>query len=151
VPRTEALGKEFSIFFLCRVPSGGALSKVPVNVICLVTITFLCRVLSWHSAKPLPSARQKTLGKEVFADDFFAVYSLPSAALGKAFAEGKMAFAECACVSSSVDNCCAVQQRQHRRTSVTLYLFNWLTYLQHNTLFFCVTLFLQQLCCHCHL
>jgi hypothetical protein len=47
----------------------------------------------------LPSARQKALGKEVFADEFFAVYPLPSAALGKAFAEGKMAFA--ACVSSS--------------------------------------------------
>jgi hypothetical protein len=44
-------------------------------------------VLSWHSAKPLPSARQKTLGKEVFADEFFVMYSLPSAALGKAFAE----------------------------------------------------------------
>jgi hypothetical protein len=33
-----------------------------------------------------PSARQKTLDKEVFADEFFVVYSLPSAALGKAFA-----------------------------------------------------------------
>jgi hypothetical protein len=44
-------------------------------------------VLSWHSVKLLPSARQKTLGKEVFADKFFAVYSLPSVALGKAFAE----------------------------------------------------------------
>jgi hypothetical protein len=63
---------------LCRVPSGGALDKVPVNVISPVTSTFLCRVLSWHSAKSLPSARQKTLGKEVFADEFFAVYSLPS-------------------------------------------------------------------------
>jgi hypothetical protein len=46
-------------------------------------------VLSWHSAKPLPNARQKTLGKKVFADKFFAVYSLPSAALGKAFVDGK--------------------------------------------------------------
>jgi hypothetical protein len=27
----------------------------------------------------LPSARQKTLSKEVFADEFFVVYYLPSA------------------------------------------------------------------------
>jgi hypothetical protein len=40
------------------------------------------------------SARQKTLGKKVFADEFFAVYSLPSAALGKAFAECIYGFAE---------------------------------------------------------
>jgi hypothetical protein len=52
-------------------------------------------VLSWHSAKPLPSARQKTLGKEVFADEFFAVYSLPSMAFGKAFAECIYGFVEC--------------------------------------------------------
>jgi hypothetical protein len=38
----------------------------------------------------LPSA---ALGKEVFADEFFAVYSLPSAALGKAFAECIYGFA----------------------------------------------------------
>ena len=43
-----------------------------------------------HSAKALPSARQKTLGKDVFADTFFAEWSLPSAALGKAFAECKL-------------------------------------------------------------
>ena len=48
-----------------------------------------------HSAKALPSARQKTLGKDVFADSFFAECSLPSAALGKAFAECKLGFAEC--------------------------------------------------------
>jgi len=35
----------------------------------------------------LPSARQKTLDKDAFADAFFAEWSLPSAALGKAFAE----------------------------------------------------------------
>ena len=39
-----------------------------------------------HSAKALPSARQKTLSKDAFADPFFAEWSLPSAALGKAFA-----------------------------------------------------------------
>ena len=48
-----------------------------------------------HSAKALPSARQKTLGKDAFADAFFAEWSLPSAALGKAFAECKLDFAEC--------------------------------------------------------
>jgi hypothetical protein len=40
------------------------------------------------------------LGK-VFADKKFIVCSLPSTALGKAFAEGKRAFAECHGVSSS--------------------------------------------------
>jgi hypothetical protein len=35
------------------------------------------------------------LGKEFFADVFFAGGSLPSAALGKGFAEGIIAFAEC--------------------------------------------------------
>ena len=32
-----------------------------------------------HSAKALPSARQKTLGKATFVDPFFAEWSLPSA------------------------------------------------------------------------
>ena len=40
-----------------------------------------------HSAKALPSARQKTLGKDAFADGLFIECSLPSAALGKTFAE----------------------------------------------------------------
>jgi len=44
-------------------------------------------VLTWHSAKALPSARQAALGKEFFADEFFAECSLPSVALEKAFAE----------------------------------------------------------------
>ena len=35
------------------------------------------------------------LGKETFADGFFADCSLPSAALGKAFAECNRGFAEC--------------------------------------------------------
>jgi hypothetical protein len=35
----------------------------------------------------LPSAREKELGKEGFADALFAEPSLPSATLGKAFAE----------------------------------------------------------------
>jgi hypothetical protein len=34
-----------------------------------------------------PSAREKVLGKEVFADALFTEPSLPSVTLGKAFAE----------------------------------------------------------------
>jgi hypothetical protein len=57
VPSCGTLDKEFlKKKLLCRVPSGGTLGKVPVNVI----------------------SPQKTLGKEVFADEFFAVYSLSS-------------------------------------------------------------------------
>jgi len=43
----------------------------------------------------LPSARKKTLGKGAFAVTFFTECGLPSAALGKPFAECKRAFAEC--------------------------------------------------------
>jgi hypothetical protein len=32
---------------------------------------FFCRVLTWHSAKALPSAQHMALGKETFADGFF--------------------------------------------------------------------------------
>jgi hypothetical protein len=49
----------------------------------------------WHSAKTLPSARQKVLGKEAVADVQFAERSLPSVTLGKGFAECKIAFAVC--------------------------------------------------------
>ena len=47
----------------------------------------LCRVLFRHSAKALPSTRQKALGKEAFAVKGYTDSSLPSAALGKDFAE----------------------------------------------------------------
>jgi hypothetical protein len=43
----------------------------------------------------LPSAREKVLGKEAFADVLFVEPSLPSATLGKAFAECFWGFAEC--------------------------------------------------------
>jgi hypothetical protein len=49
----------------------------------------------WHSAKTLPSARQKVLGKEAVADVQFVERSLPSVTFGKAFAECKIAFAVC--------------------------------------------------------
>ena len=41
----------------------------------------------YDGAFSLPSARQMTLAKEVFADNFFVKWSLPNVALGKAFAE----------------------------------------------------------------
>jgi hypothetical protein len=43
----------------------------------------------------LPSAREKALGKEGFADALFTEPSLPSVTLGKAFAECFEGFAEC--------------------------------------------------------
>ena len=46
-------------------------------------------------SKSLPSARKKTLGKGAFAVTFFTECGLPSATLGKPFAECKRAFAEC--------------------------------------------------------
>jgi hypothetical protein len=52
-----------------------------------VTAAFLCRVLSRTRQRALPSAREKALGKEGFADALFAEPSLPSVTLGKAFAE----------------------------------------------------------------
>jgi hypothetical protein len=53
----------------------------------VVTAAFLCRVLSGTRQRGLPSAREKALGKEAFADSLFAESSLPSVTLGKAFAE----------------------------------------------------------------
>jgi hypothetical protein len=64
-------------------------AKDPSPSLGTVTVTFLCRVPT------LPSARQKVLGKEAVADVQFAERSLPSVTLGKAFAECKIAFAEC--------------------------------------------------------
>jgi hypothetical protein len=43
----------------------------------------------------VPSAREKVLDKEVFADVLFVEPSLPSATLGKDFAECFSGFAEC--------------------------------------------------------
>jgi hypothetical protein len=60
-----------------------------------VTAAFLCRVLSGTRQRSLPSAREKALGKEGFADALFAEPSLPSVTLGKAFAECFQGFAEC--------------------------------------------------------
>ena len=51
--------------------------------------------MSGHSAKPLPSARNPTLGKVNIAVGYFAECLLPSVTLGKDFAEWNLSFAEC--------------------------------------------------------
>jgi hypothetical protein len=79
---------------LCRVPQN-ALGKGSVTVTWRRNGDFSLPSAKWHSAKSLPSARQKILGKEAVADVQFAERSLPSVTLGKAFAECKMAFVVC--------------------------------------------------------
>jgi hypothetical protein len=53
----------------------------------VVTTAFLCRVLSSTQQTTLPSAREKVLGKDGFADALYVEPSLPSTTLGKEFAE----------------------------------------------------------------
>ena len=55
--------------FLCRVPDTSALGKGWRQV---DGARYLCRVLVWHSANPLPSACHVALDKDSFADHFFA-------------------------------------------------------------------------------
>jgi hypothetical protein len=52
-----------------------------------VTAAFLCRVLPGTRQTSLPSAREKVLGKEGFADALCVEPSLSSATFDKAFAE----------------------------------------------------------------
>ena len=78
----------------CRVPDTSPLGKGAVRRAFPLTATFQCRVLTWHSAKTLPSARYIALGKEPFADKSYAGGSLPSVTLGKLFVEWKLVFAE---------------------------------------------------------
>ena len=98
------LKKNKKIF--CRVPDTSPLGKGDVRRAVSVRSTFLCRVLPWHSAKALPSARYIALGKEPFADKSYADGSLPSVTLGKLFAECKLGFAEC--LGHSAKNPCPV-------------------------------------------
>jgi len=86
--------------FLCRVPTRGTRQRGRHRDLA-VTAAFLCRVPSWHSENLLPSARHAALGKEAFAVKGYADSSLPSAALGKGFAECKAFFAECNCTRQS--------------------------------------------------
>jgi hypothetical protein len=79
----------------CQVLPGRHSAKPPSPSRGAVTAAFLCRVLSGTQQRSLPSAREKALGKEGFADALFAEPSLPSVTLGKAFAECFQGFAEC--------------------------------------------------------
>jgi hypothetical protein len=79
----KTLGKD--IFFAeCH---RGHSAKPPSPSPGAVTAAFLCRVLPGNRQTSLPSAREKVLDKEGFADALFAEPSLPSVTLGKAFAE----------------------------------------------------------------
>jgi hypothetical protein len=60
----------------------------------------------------LPSARQKTLDKDGFANYFFTVWALPSVTLGKAFAECNWGFA--APVSSSARSTNELQKNERK-------------------------------------
>jgi hypothetical protein len=71
-------------FAECRL---GHSAKTPSPSPVAVTTAFLCRVLSGTRQTTLPSAREKVLGKDDFADALYAEPSLPSTTLGKTFAE----------------------------------------------------------------
>jgi hypothetical protein len=79
----QTLGKGNS-FAECRL---GHSAKTPSPSPVAVTAAFLCRVLSGTRQTTLPSAREKVLGKDGFADALYVEPSLPSATLDKAFAE----------------------------------------------------------------
>jgi hypothetical protein len=79
----QTLGKGNSFAECCLGHSTKTPSPSPVAV----TAAFLCRVLSGTRQTTLPSAREKVLGKDGFADALYAEPSLPSVTLGKAFAE----------------------------------------------------------------
>jgi hypothetical protein len=79
----QALDKVNS-FVECRL---GHSAKTPSTSPIAVTAAFLCRVLSGTRQTTLPSAREKVLGKDGFTDALYVEPSLPSATLGKEFAE----------------------------------------------------------------
>jgi hypothetical protein len=87
----KALGKESDMGtpLTDSLPSAGrqTLGKDAVSVIWRRDGCFSLPSTSWHSAKSLPSAREKVLGKEGFADALCVEPSLPSATLGKDFDE----------------------------------------------------------------
>jgi hypothetical protein len=70
----QTLGKGNS-FAECHL---GHSAKMPSPLPGVVTATFLCQVLSGTRQTTLPSAREKVLGKEGFADALCAEPSLPS-------------------------------------------------------------------------
>ena len=72
----------------------GAATAVAQTIFFNFSFIFLPSV-KMHTAQSLPSVRQKALGKAGFAVPLFAESSLPSATLGKPYAECNRAFAEC--------------------------------------------------------
>jgi hypothetical protein len=72
----QTLGKVNS-FAECRL---GHSAKTPSPSPIVVTAAFLYRVLSGTRQTPVPSAREKVLGKDGFADALYAEPSLPNAA-----------------------------------------------------------------------
>jgi hypothetical protein len=81
----QTLGKG-NYFAECPCPQEHS-AKPPSPSPGAVTAAFLCRVFSSTRQTSLSSAREKTLGKEGFVDALCAEPSLPSATLGKGFAE----------------------------------------------------------------
>jgi hypothetical protein len=80
----KTLGKD--IFFTeCH---RGHSAKPPSPSPGAVTAAFLCRVLAGTRQRDLPSAREKALGKEGFADTLFAESSLPSVFKASSSASG---------------------------------------------------------------
>jgi hypothetical protein len=79
----QTLGKVNS-FAECRL---GHSAKTPSPSPVAVTAAFLCQVLSGTRQTTLPSARERVLGKDGFADALYAEPSLPSVTLDKEFAE----------------------------------------------------------------
>jgi hypothetical protein len=86
----QTLGK-VNIFTECHLRHS---AKVPSLSPRLHDDNFSSPSTAWHSAKSVPSAREKVLDKEGFVDVLFAKPSLPSATLGKAYAECFPGFAE---------------------------------------------------------
>jgi hypothetical protein len=74
----QTLGKG-NFFAECQP---GHSSKTPSPSPGAVTAAFLCRVLSGTRQTSLPSAREKVLDKEGFADALYVEPSLPSVTLG---------------------------------------------------------------------
>jgi hypothetical protein len=79
----QTLGKG-NFFTECHL---GHSAKTPSPSSGAVTAAFLCRVPSGTRQIALPSAREKVLSKEGFADALCVEPSLPSATLDKAFVE----------------------------------------------------------------
>jgi hypothetical protein len=79
----QTLGKGNS-FVECHLGHSAKTSSPSTGAI---TVAFLCRVFPGTRQTTLSGAREKVLGKKGFVDALCAEPSLPSATLGKDFAE----------------------------------------------------------------